>query len=178
MCSSCQPSHSGLHATSIVRFTFVPWPPQPDVSETTASCSECSLNVKCRLECSDCSSCLCIECGGYKERRQKWYEHRNQHQRIKGFIYIASPLDELVPSTSSQCDCLTVRGCISHCSRCERGKTRSIEQLYYTYIRLSSYGHTRDCSLPTGFNPFSFYAGGNPLAQSAAVSVLLKILMP
>lgn len=120
VCTSCQPSHSFLHATSIVRITSLPWPPQPGVAEATASCSECSLEVKCRLECSDCSSCLCQECSGSVDRRRKWYEHRTQHQRIKGFIFLCSPLEEVSPSTPGQCDCLTVRGCISHCFRCYR----------------------------------------------------------
>ena len=133
MCNSCQPSHSTLHATSIVRVTFLPWPPRPGVAETTASCSECSLDIKCRLECSDCSSCLCQECSGFEDRRKKWYDHRSQHQRIKGFICLCSPLEEVSPSTSGQCDCLTVRGCISHCYRCHRGKTRQIFQLSYDY---------------------------------------------
>lgn len=121
-CASCQGSHATTtHASSIVRITTYSWPPQPDLAKGVASCSQCSLEIKCRIECSDCLQCICLACHDMPERRQAWYRHRNQHQRIRGFIYLSPPSQNIVPPENHECECLTVRGCMAHCERCFRG---------------------------------------------------------
>ena len=121
-CASCQSSHARTaHAISIVRITSYSWPPQPDVAQAVASCSQCSLEVKCRIECSDCLQCICVACYGIPQRRQPWYRHRDQHQRIKGFVYLRPPSHNAVSPANRECECLTVTGCISHCDRCLKG---------------------------------------------------------
>lgn len=109
------------HARSIVRIINYSWPPQPDVANAVASCSQCSREIKCRVECSDCLQCICLACHEIPERRQPWYRHREQHERIKGFIWLSPPLKNVVPPENYECECLTVTGCISHCERCSKG---------------------------------------------------------
>ena len=121
-CANCQSSHAVLHATSIVRFTIYSWPPQQDVAAKTASCSRCAAEVNCRIECSDCLSCICDDCAGFSQALKEWYKHREQHARVKGFISLYPPTANVIPPTSSGCECLTMRGCVSHCGRCYRGK--------------------------------------------------------
>lgn len=120
-CASCQSSHAMTpHARSIVRIINYSWPPQPDVANAVASCSQCSREIKCRVECSDCLQCICLACHEIPERRQPWYRHREQHERIKGFIWLSPPLKNVVPPENYECECLTVTGCISHCERCSK----------------------------------------------------------
>ena len=121
-CTSCQSIHAmTAHATSIVRATAHSWPPSPNVAKTIASCSHCSLEVKCRTECSDCLQCLCLTCYGLDDRRQSWYRHRDQHQRSKGFIQLQPPSQNVVPPADHVCECLTKTGCVSHCGGCSEG---------------------------------------------------------
>ena len=120
-CASCQSSHAWAwtaHANSILRTTCHSWPPAPDVADTVASCSQCSLEIKCRLECSDCLQCICLACVGVDQRRQSWYRHRDQHQSVKGFIFLLPPFNHVLPPTNHECECLTLTGCIFHCERC------------------------------------------------------------
>ena len=122
LCPSCQGAHAVTeHASSLVRITIHFWPPRPDVAKAAASCSECSLETKCRLECSDCLQCICSTCFGVPLRRLTWLGHRDQHQRPKGFINIVPPSQNVVPPASRECECLTVTGCIGHCGRCYQG---------------------------------------------------------
>lgn len=125
-CAPCQSSHAmTAHASAIVRTTSYSWPPPPDVANAVASCSQCSLEIKCRIECSDCLQCICLACHGMAPRRQSWFRHRDQHQRIKGFIHLLPPSQNVVPPANHDCECLTVTGCISHCERCSTGKLPS-----------------------------------------------------
>ena len=126
-CTSCQGPHaSTAHASSLVRCASYSWPPQPDVADAIASCSQCSLAVKCRIECSDCLQCICLDCYGLIFRRQTWYRHRDQHQRLRGVISLFPPSQSVVPPESHDCECLTVVGCLFHCERCCRGMLPSL----------------------------------------------------
>ena len=109
------------HASSIIRITPYSWPPPPDVANAVASCSQCSLEIKCRIECSDCLECICLVCLGFPERRQSWFQHRDQHQRARGFVHLLPPSQNVVPPESRECQCLTSAGCVSHCDRCSKG---------------------------------------------------------
>lgn len=125
-CAPCQSSHAmTAHASAIVRITSYSWPPPPEVANAVASCSQCSLEIKCRIECSDCLQCICLACHGMAPRRQSWFRHRDQHQRIKGFIHLLPPSQNVVPPANHDCECLTMTGCISHCERCSTGKLPS-----------------------------------------------------
>ena len=122
LCASCQSSHAmTAHASSIVRMTCYSWPPQSDVASAVASCSQCSLEVKCRLECSDCLQCICLACSAIPQRRQPWFRHRDQHQRIRGFICLLPPSQNVALPVDRECECMTVTGCLSHCERCSNG---------------------------------------------------------
>ena len=121
-CASCQRYHATTeHASSIIRIIPYSFPPPPDVAEAVASCSQCSLEIKCRIECSDCLQCICQACHSVSPRRQEWYRHRDKHPRVKGFVRLVPPSQDVVPPENHDCECLTVTGCISHCQRCCRG---------------------------------------------------------
>ncbi len=156
-CASCQSSHAmTAHVSSIVRITSYSWPPPPDVANAVASCSQCSLEIKCRIECSDCLQCICLACDEYTDRRQPWFRHRDKHQRVKGFISLAPPSKNVIPPANHECECLTVSGCISHCGRCSKGTLLSRRchdlrspPLYPVLVRAPCLSclPTRDCAL-------------------------------
>ena len=63
-----------------------------------------------------------MECTGVPERVLNFYKHREQHPRVKGFIFLTDPLKNVVPPVDHECECLRVRGCVGHCSRCFKGE--------------------------------------------------------
>ena len=63
-----------------------------------------------------------MECAGTRERILDFYKHREQHPLVKGFISLIDPLKNVVPPVDHECECLRMRGCVSHCSRCFKGE--------------------------------------------------------
>lgn len=119
-CSNCQSSHAIQHASHIVRHTQQPWSQSMPALAEISSCSECSLEVRCRFECSTCSNAICYECYEFTERRVKLYQHRVQHGKGTAFIEIFPPTYSVVPPIDHECDCLRATGCLSHCGKCFR----------------------------------------------------------
>lgn len=138
-CASCQTSHALLHAISMVKYTHYSWPPQSGVAAPVRSCSQCSADVKSRLECADCSLCLCSNCGVLDDRRKLFYKHRDQHQRLKGFIPIMPPTWNVVPPTDRQCECFKGGSLsLSHCGRCHKGRLTLTMELFPSPLCLES----------------------------------------
>ena len=121
-CGPCQQSHAITHASSIVRGKNHSWPPHKEIAAQLGTCSLCSIEVKCRIECGDCSLAICTECAEIQDRVLGFYKHREQKPCVKGFISLISPLKNVVPPVDHECECLRVRGCISHCGRCFKGE--------------------------------------------------------
>ncbi len=121
-CGACQASHAATHASSLVRVKHFSWPPHKEIAAQLGTCSLCSIEVKCRVECGDCSLAICTECAGLHNRVPSFYKHREQHPCVKGFISLLDPLRNVVPPVNHECECLRVRGCVSHCQRCFKGE--------------------------------------------------------
>lgn len=119
-CSKCQSSHAVLHAAHLVRYSLQLWSQSMTTAAELATCSECSLEVRCRIECSVCSQAICSGCYGFADRRLQWYKHRLQHGKGNGILDIVAPTYSVVPPVDHRCDCLQATGCVSHCGGCFR----------------------------------------------------------
>ena len=118
-CSNCQGSHALLHAALLVRWTNQFWGQSLNTIAEFASCSECALDVRSRIECLDCARAICRGCHDPAERRMTWYkQHQTQHGKGHGFCNIVPPTYSLVSPTEHKCECFRATGCISHCESC------------------------------------------------------------
>ena len=120
-CGRCQSSHAITHSGNLVRQTIQIWTQHMATIAEVASCSECSLDIRCRVECLVCSRNICFECYSFANRRLPFYAHRNTHTKGNGFVVLSAPTCSVVPQADHECDCLSSPGCISHCNSCLRG---------------------------------------------------------
>lgn len=117
-CGHCQSSHAALHASKLVRWVNRRWSQSMATISEFSICSECSLDVRSRVECSVCSRAICVGCHGPPEKRLAWYDHQREHGKGNGYWNLVAPTRSVVPPTDHQCDCLQATGCVSHCERC------------------------------------------------------------
>ena len=82
------------------------------------ACSQCSLEIRCRLECSICSQAICYDCSGFKDKRSKFFEHGAQHGRGSGFTNVFPPTMSITLPLDHKCDCMRTPGCFTHCEAC------------------------------------------------------------
>ncbi len=117
-CSICQSSHAISHATHLVRFSHQHWSQSMTIVAEHASCSECSLEVRCRIECLVCSRAICYDCYEHSDRRLPWYQHRLEHGKGNGILATIAPTHSVIPPGDHRCDCFQPTGCLGHCGRC------------------------------------------------------------
>ncbi len=117
-CSNCQSSHARLHATHLVRYSHQLWSQSMTTAAERSSCSECSLELRCRIECLGCSRAICYDCYGQSARRLPWHQHQLQHGKGNGILVIVPPTQFIIPPVDHHCDCLQATGCMTHCDGC------------------------------------------------------------
>ena len=117
-CSNCQSSHALSHADQLVRWTNQFCGSSMANTGEFASCTECSLDVKGRIECSFCTRAICRACHAPTDRRIAWYNEHRAHAKGTGFLDLVAATYSVVSPTDHQCDCYRATGCVSHCERC------------------------------------------------------------
>ena len=122
-----------MHAIHLVRLHSQFWTQSMGSLEETTSCSECSSDTKCRLECKGCSKSICLECYG-GDKRASWFEHRFQHTKGNTFEQLLTPTFRAFPPPDHQCDCSRSHGVISHCGGCFRGRQYSMSYLFPSIV--------------------------------------------
>ena len=122
LCTKCQFSHKANHAEFMICITTIAWNPKMKLTKPRTSCSQCSREVNCRTECSDCLQCHCMLCNYYQDRRTTWNErHQESCSGKKKFRVLVSPYRFVKPPSDRHCECLEGCGSVSHCRRCLAG---------------------------------------------------------
>lgn len=117
LCVNCHNSHAYIHAKYLSRFTTMPWNAKSKDFNENRDCSECSRNVRCRVECTACHWSDCLKC-------DRWFEHHRQDLSSKDhkqYLKIVPPYSSLNSVNSERCRCLSGFGIWSHCPRCNEG---------------------------------------------------------
>ena len=117
-CTSCQRPHAALHASDLVRASYQGWSQGMMTLAEFVNCPDCSLEVRCRVQCLGCPQAICWECYEDATRRSNWYQHQTQHGKGKGVVFLVTPNHSVVPLSDHICDCLVASGCAGHCSEC------------------------------------------------------------
>ena len=123
LCTACQSSHMNGHLIHLIRFVTIAWTATSSI-EPQSSCSICSRQVKCRIECTDCFTSICTSCYcDNLEAKSLWHQqHSEEHPRHKSFREISQPFMFKKPLPEDKfCPCFSSHDVVGHCSRCAKG---------------------------------------------------------